>query len=53
MSETSNCTGSTVVKVFIDPHFATESESNPKQEESSCEAENGSVHFRGGSLGCS
>ena len=40
MSETSDCTRFTVAKVFIDPHFATESESNPKQEESSCAAEN-------------
>ena len=48
MSETSDCTRFTVVKVFIDPHFATESESNPKQEESSCEAENESVHFEVG-----
>ena len=48
MSETSDCTRFTVVKVFIDPHFATESESNPKQEESSCEAENGSAHLEVG-----
>ena len=48
MSETSDCARFTLVKVFIDPHFATESESNPKQEESSCEAENGSAHLEVG-----
>ena len=48
MPQTSDCTRFTVVKVFIDPHLATESESNPKQEESSCEAENGSVHLEVG-----
>ena len=45
MSETSDCTRFTVVKAFIDPYFATESESKPKQEESSCETENESVHL--------
>ena len=48
MSETSDCTRFTVVKAFIDPNFATESESNPKQEESSCEAENESIHLEVG-----
>ena len=45
MSETSDCTRFTVVKAFIDPYFATESESKPKQEESSCETENESLHL--------
>ena len=48
MSETSDCTRFTVVKAFIDPYFATESESKPKQEESSCETENESVHLEVG-----
>ena len=48
MSETSDCTTITVIKSFIDPNFATESESNPNQEESSCEAENESVHLEVG-----
>ena len=43
MSETSDCTTFTVVKAFIDPNFATESDSNPNQEASSCETENESV----------
>ena len=48
MTETSDCTTFTVVKAFIDPNFATESQSNPNQEESSCEAENKSVHLEVG-----
>ena len=48
MSETSDSTRFTVVKAFIDTHFSTESESNPKQEESSCEAENESIHLEVG-----
>ena len=48
MSETSDCTMFTVVKAFIDPNFATESDSNPNQEASSCEAGNKSVHLEVG-----
>ena len=48
MPETANCATFTVIKAFIDPNFATESESNPNQEESSCEDENESVHLEVG-----
>ena len=48
MSETLDCATFTVIKAFIDPNFATESGSNPKQEESSCEAENESIYLEVG-----
>ena len=48
MSGTSDYATFTVVKAFMDPHFPTESESNPNQEESFCEAENKLVHLEVG-----
>ena len=48
MLNTLDCTTFTVIKPFIDPNFATEGESNPNQEESSCEAENESSLLEGG-----